>query len=80
MKILFPDTYLYLWIYTYSGNNARREVGIEILILVGEEIIYKMLYCKGNKRDNVADSRNLKAERTKNWMRKMLFTCRLRGC
>ena len=65
MKILFPDTYLYLWLYTYSGNNVRREVGIEALILVRAAIIYKMLYYKGNKRDNVADSRNLKTERTK---------------
>jgi hypothetical protein len=79
MKILFPDACLYLWLYTYSGNNVRREVGIETLILVGAEIIYKMLYCKGNKGDNVADSRNLKAERTEKWMRKMLFTCRFWG-
>lgn len=66
MKILFPDTYLYLRFYKYSGNNVRREVGIETLILCGAEITYKMLYYKGNKRDNVADGRNLKTERTKN--------------
>jgi hypothetical protein len=71
MNILSPDTYLYLWLYTYSGNNDRRGVGIERLILVAAGIIYKMLYNKGNKRDKVADSRNLKTGRTKKWMRKM---------
>jgi len=45
-------------------------VGIERLILVSAGMIYKMLYYKGNKRDNVADSRNLKTGRTKKWMRK----------
>ena len=65
MKILFPGTYLYLLFYTYSGNNVRRRVEVERLILVGAGIIYKMLYYKGNKGDNVADSRNLKTERTK---------------
>jgi hypothetical protein len=66
MKILSPDTYLHLWLYTYSGNNDRKGVGIERLILVAAGIIYKMLYYKGNKRDNVVDSRNFKTGRTKN--------------
>jgi hypothetical protein len=64
-KILFLYKYLYLRLYTCSSNNVRREIGIETLILVGAGIIYKMLYYKGNKWDNVADSRNLKTERSK---------------
>jgi len=40
---LLPDKYLYLWLYTYSGNNVRREVGMETLVLVGAGIINKML-------------------------------------
>jgi len=63
---LLPDKYLYLWLYTYSGNNVRREVGMETLILVGAGIIYKMLYYKGNERDIAADSRNLKLRELKN--------------
>jgi hypothetical protein len=62
---LLPDKYLYLWLYTYSGNNVRREVGMETLILVGAGITYKMLHYKGNEWDVVDDSRNLKPRELK---------------